>query len=243
MHCGCMPYLTCSPYCCNDGAYCGLGGEQCKYGCCGANCDCLVNERLDWYCGQETNSCSCVSLNDVCYYASTSGCAGADHWLSGAECGSGTCNICGYQPVASYYTSNNTCSFGCNFECKTGVGWEEQGCSSSCSLGGCCQCAENGCVPGPDEFCPLQYCGGKPEDPCACQGCNLNQLGSQILDFNCELSGTHRLSEGDLTIANGGSITMLANSIFQFDNGKKIIMQENAYIIMSNFNVKIEKVY
>ena len=132
-----------------------------------------------------------------------------------------------------------TCHYSAVDKC-TSSGWDCETTQES-FLGDCCLCTAAGPISGSDSFCPLRYCGG-PGDLCACYGCNLNQVGDQTLDFDCQLSGTHYLQTGTLTIDVGGSIVMLAGSTFKFDNGYSIIMKEG-YILMSKHSVKIEKQY
>ena len=243
MSCGCTPILTtCSPYCCNDGAYCGPFGDSCTYGCCGSNCDCGINDFLDNYCeGTRENKCYCTSPSSgVCYHASLDGCVDADYWVAGADCENPeiNCSICGYDPIGSYFISNNICNYGCISDC-TITGWERNSCLEK-SLGSCCDCTEDGVFPIIGN-CPLQYCGGGEGD-CICQGCNLETTGDQILDFVCDLEGDHHLQNGSLTIASNGGIIMFANSTFTFDQGHSInLYGSGGYILMSEENVSIIK--
>lgn len=183
------------------------------------------------YLGMDIDQCD---QKDGCYnkyWPGSQGCTGSDYPSN-----------CSYFDYEVYGSSGSTyCGYQTRVTDNDGDGWDIE-----CD----CDCDDSNpnIYPGAQEICndgKDNNCNGLVDydDHDFC--CSLNRTGDYTLNYQCilEANTTHHLSRGNLYIVEGGSIIMMSNSKFQFDNGYRIELSgSNSYILKSESGTKIEKI-
>jgi hypothetical protein len=161
--------------------------------------------------------------------ASGQSCVFDSECCSGLSCPGGHIGTCS---GASCLYQGEYCND--NSECCSGT------CYSVC-WGITCLMGEESCYSN-DECCSGS-CNGYSVGICIPinEGCNLNRTGDYVINYNCVLTGSHHISNGNLTVTSGGNIQMDPNSSLTFDAGKTIIIEGTGTVLKANTNTIIQQ--